>query len=784
MKKIDFNKNWLFNKKDKEATVINLPHDAMILEDRNKDNSSGSAGAYFPGGVYEYQKKFELNKKDIDKTIIFEFEGVYRNAQVYINDQLVGGKPYGYIPFFIEADEFLKYNQINTISVRVDNSNQPDSRWYTGAGIYRPVWMWIGSKEHLRPESVRITTLSWSPAKIKVDIETAWNDKNILIEIYDKDELIASEKGTSKSFIIENAKLWDEFNPYLYTCVVKLLKKDQVIDQSVNTFGIRFIEWSTNGLFINGKRTLLRGACVHHDHGILGAATHKESEFRRIKILKEAGFNAIRSAHNPTSRALLEACDYYGLYVMDETWDMWYSKKSKYDYANDFEKNYKYDLLAMINRDYNHPSVIMYSIANEVSEPSTQKGVDLAKEMVKFIKKEDPYRVVTAGLNLMIINMSAKGKSIYKEDGGRDETQDAKMSSMNSTMFNLMAQAIGTGMNKSANSKKADQITKPVCELLDIVGYNYASGRYPLEGKANPDRVIVGSETFPQDISKNWAMVKKYPYLIGDFMWTAWDYIGEAGIGAWSYYEDGKSFSKPYPWLLADVGAIDILGNPNGEAFWAKAVWDLDNNPLIAVRPANHPNEKIYKSVWRGTNALPTWTFKDCEGNPALVEIYSNATYVELFLNDKLLGKKKVKNNRVLFKCKYSPGALKAVSYKKNMSISGESVLKTVASPQLHILPEKIAAKSNEIVYVPVVIGDRLGNFEANDDRVLKVEVENGKLLAFGSANPRTEESYNTGSFTTYYGRALAIIEMGDKDTLITVSDGITKISKTIKLED
>lgn len=382
-----------------------------------------------------------------------------------------------------------------------------------------------------------------------------------------------ASEGADVELELPDARLWDAAHPNLYRCRAVLQEEGSVADETQTVFGVRKVEWSSKGLFINGKRTLLRGGCIHHDNGILGAAAHAASDRRKVKKLKEAGFNAVRSAHNPANAALLEACDEYGIYVMDESWDMWYNHKNKYDYASKFMENYRADLKAMVERDYNHPSVIMYSIGNEVSEPAAKKGVVLAEKMTDYLHALDGGRAVTGGMNLMIISRSAKGSGIYKEDGGRNDEKQQKMNGMNSTVFNMITSMVGTGMNKGANSKKADAVTSPVLDALDIAGYNYASGRYPLEGKAHPDRLIVGSETFPQDIVKNWRMVRKYPYLAGDFMWAAWDYLGETGIGAWAYTPDGKGFEKPYPWLLADVGAIDILGNPNGELYLAQAAW-------------------------------------------------------------------------------------------------------------------------------------------------------------------------------------------------------------------
>ena len=762
-----FNQNWKFRKQGREETqTVTLPHDAMIHERREPNGAGGSAHGFFPGGIYVYEKNFTAPAEWADKTVFIEFEGTYRNSVVSINGKSVGGRAYGYVPFRICADPLLNYGGENTITVTVDNSQLPNSRWYTGSGIYRPVNLIVGNKTHIEWQGVRVSTISYQPARIKVETES--NGGEAVVEILDGDKVVASGRGASLELDIPDAKLWSDETPYLYTCYVTLAEHGQVVDEVTQRFGVRKVEWNSKGLFINGKETLLRGGCYHHDNGILGAATFDKSEERRVRIMKEAGFNALRSSHNPTSRAMLEACDKYGMYLMDETWDMWYSHKNKFDYASNFEKDWREDIRSMIERDFNHPSVILYSIGNEVSEPAQEKGVKLAKEMVEYIHSLDRNRAVTGGINLMIISRSAKGKGIYKEDGGRDDggKQNA-MGGMNSTIFNMITSMVGPGMNKGANGKKADVVTSPVLDALDIAGYNYASGRYPLEGKAHPDRVIFGSETFPQDIYKNWQMVKKYPYLVGDFMWTAWDYLGETGIGAWSYTPDGKAFDKPYPWLLADVGALDLLGNPNGELFLAQAAWGLLKKPAIAVQPVNHHGIKPAKSVWRGTNALPSWSWQGCEGNKAIIEVYADAATVELLLNGKSLGKKKIKDCKAIFKTKYAPGTLTAVAYDAGGQELSRNELKSASgSIRLVAEPEETAVKAGNIVYIPISLVGQNGVLERNADCKLTAAVENGELLAFGSANPRTEERYDSGNFTTYYGCAMAIVRAGQAGTV------------------
>ncbi|SCP94853.1 glycoside hydrolase family 2 TIM barrel-domain containing protein [Anaerobium acetethylicum] len=774
MKRESFNQGWTYHKENKqEIQTVDLPHDAMIHETRNPESPGTHANAYFPGGVYIYEKTFEAPEQWREKTVSFEFEGVYKNSTVFINGKEAGGRPYGYVPFTVCADGLLNYGGKNTIRVVADNSKLPNSRWYSGGGIYRPVNLLVGNKTHIRWQGIKISTLSYAPAKIQVEVEASGGE--ITVEILYGNKVVAEGTGSSLVLEIPAAKLWSDDAPNRYQCRVTLKEDGRIVDEGTEDFGIRLVEWSGKGLFINGKETLLRGCCIHHDNGILGACTYAEAEERRVRILKESGYNAIRMSHHPASRSLLEACDRYGMYVMDETFDMWYNHKNKYDYASDFDEWYRKDMKAMVDQDFNHPSVIMYSIGNEVSEPYQERGVKLTKEMTEYLHSLDRNRAVTAGINLMIISLASKGKGIYKEEGGlREEKKDSgkKKQVSGSLFFNIMTSMIGTGMNRMANSRKADKVTSPCLDALDIAGYNYASGRYPLEGKQHPDRIVVGSETFPQDIAKNWKMVKKYPYLIGDFMWTGWDYIGEAAIGSWNY--QGVSMRNvPYPWLLADVGAIDIIGTVGAQAKYASTVWGLEEKPYIGVRPVNHPGVRVSKAVWRGTNAMNSWAWKNCDGNKAEVEVYADAAKVELFVNGRSVGRKKIKEYKAMFKIRYKSGTITAVSYDGAGRETGRSELKSASGKtRIAAVPEEKTIKAGDIAFIDISIVGENGIVECNEDHKLNVTVKNGELLGFGSANPCTEEQFDSGEYTTYYGRALAAVRSKAAGELAVVVSG------------
>ena len=404
---------------------------------------------------------------------------------------------------------------------------------------------------------------------------------------------IVSAEGDNVELNIDNAKLWSAESPYLYKAVVELKQNGKTIEKQEKQFGIREITWSAQGLKVNGKDVLLKGGCLHHDNGILGAAEYDDAAFRKVALLKKYGFNAIRSSHNPLSEAMLKACDELGMYVMDELWDMWYITKTEFDYSKDFYDNYVEDIRHFVKKDFNHPSVIMYSIGNEVGEPAEEKGVALAKELINRLHQADNSRPVTAGINLMIIGLTKMGVNIFQQSnsammgGGQQITSE---------QYNMMMTNSSEQMSMATLQPAFDEATTPVLDALDIAGYNYASVRYPIEGTAHPNRVVVGSETYPQDLAKNWAMVEEMPYVVGDFMWTALDYIGEIGLGAWYYSNDPDFANKTYPWKLFGGGAIDLIGNPTGEAFWAKAIWTKQVEPNIAVRPIH--KENLVKSMW------------------------------------------------------------------------------------------------------------------------------------------------------------------------------------------
>lgn len=777
-----FMENWKFWSETQPSPVaVNLPHDAMQTEQRSAEIKEGYHSGYFPGNKYFYEKTLMASDKMLAGHVTIDFEGVYQKSKVFINGKEIGGAVYGYTPFSVCLDGKLRKGK-NTILVVADNSKTPNSRWYTGAGIYRPVHLNIQAASYIK--NVKVSTLSIAPAQVQVAVQHVGGV--VEVNIFDGKHLVASTRnkmlnkssqGCYVALPIEKAKLWSAENPHLYQAEVSLKQNGKVIETVKKSFGIRQITYSNKGLFVNGKSVLLRGGCLHHDNGILGACEFDEAAERKIRIMKEYGFNAIRSAHNPCSEAILKACDKLGMYVMDELWDVWYDHKTSFDYAGYFLDNYDNDIVSFVNKDFNHPSVIMYSIANEPTEPAHKKGVDMARNIVEKLHNLDSSRPVTAGINMAIIYLSTLNISLT---GAAAQQGNKKMSS---EQYNAMMTTAGERLMKAVLNPKVDSVTTPVFGTLDIAGYNYGNRRYSVDAKDHPDRVVIGTETYSYSLSENWKQVELLPYLIGDFMWTAWDYIGEAGIGAWYYSDEAPSTSKEYPWLLAGAGALDLLGHPTGEAFRAKAVWTHDNHPYITVRPIHQ--EKLIKASWRGTNSVPSWSWQGCDGMPTSVEVFTSAKQVNLYLNNQLLGSKETINHLASFDVIYHPGILKAVSISEDGQ-EYESSLKSASSNlQIKASFDKPEYEVGDLMFVDIDLVDENGIVESKKDTELNISVKGGKLLGFGSAQPKTKERFNAQRYTTYYGRSQAIIKANQKGKIeINVSGkNLINFKKTIKIK-
>lgn len=760
---LDFCKGWTFHKIGYAAIPVDLPHDAMLLEERDGSCQNGVNTGYFPGGKYQYEKQFVLTDADIKKNISIHFEGVYQNCTISLNGRDVGRHRYGYSAFDVDLTEAALAGE-NRLIVSVDNSLEPNCRWYSGSGIFRPVQLLIREDPWIR--DVEVKTLSIEPARINVQV-TCSQKSQVRVAIYDGDRLVAEDQpGVIE---VPDAKLWTAETPYLYECRVQTPTDEKRIE-----IGIRSLVWSAKqGLLVNGHRVLLRGGCIHHDHGVLGACEYYDAEERRIRILKENGFNAVRIAHNPASQITLSICDRLGMYVMDETFDGWYIPKTYHDYARWFAKDWKADVEAMVVSAKNHPSVIMYSIGNEVSETADMKGVEVGAMLTDYVHGLDDSRPVTAGINVLLNVYTHMGMGVYKEKGDYEaipleEKKGYKEKKTGSAFFNAMAQKLGALMFFMSKGKKGDKACRDIAEKLDILGLNYASSRYDADVIRYPDRMMVGSETMVADLAYNWARVKKYPQLIGDFVWSAWDYLGEACLGDWTYHS-----YEGLP-LLAGQGMIDITGKPLAAMYYMQIVWGLRKEPFVCVRPLNHAKESPSAGAWQFTNAIDSWTWHGYEGSKAVVEVFADADYVQLECNGSLIGKKKVKNMRCKFSLKYQPGSIKA----RAMDAGGREIASTTlcsgkAQPRLTVIPEPM----QELTYLPITFTDEDGILLPYIEQKVTVETDGPELLGLGSALCKTNESYLSSAFTSYRGRLLAVVRGHGTVTIAS------KDVETIKVE-
>lgn len=751
MKRIDFNQDWVVSGKR-----ITLPHDHMLFEKREANSAASTGGAFYKGGMYIYEKEFDVPEEWNGRIIRLEFEGVYQKATVIINGQTVGSNTYGYVNFFVNCEEFLQYGEKNHITVEVDNRDIPNTRWYSGAGIYRPVWLYVAEETYI--ENVQIRTVSINPPEIEVTTDTVgMKEDSIQIRIFDGVNCIASSSGKKKIITIPDAVLWDENQPKLYTCEVTMGN-----DSWKGNFGIRSISWSNKGFFINGKSVKLKGGCLHHDNGVLGACTYDEAEERRIRIMKEAGYNAIRSSHNPCSESLLRACDKYGMYLIDEMWDMWYERKNRFDYALSFIDNYASDLKKTIVRDYNHPSVVMYSIGNENLEPYDKKGLDLLQDIIEICHKMDDSRPVTMGLNPAIVHGAKNGKGLFKEpaEGEKDKAGG-------SMLFNILISLFHGVIEKITTSDAVGDTIGPIIEKLDIIGYNYAEKRYVLDHEKYPDKLFYGSETMTYHIARNWKLVSEHGYICGDFCWTAWDYIGEAGLGSWSYRSEAAGFKKKFPWKLAEAGAIDLIGTVGAEAAYSSAIWDKNKTMRIMVTPPAERRGHMHRGYWRGTNAVESWSFRGCNGRKCNVEVIGNGSRAQLFVNNKKIGEKKLVDSKAVFRTVYESGRIEArILNEAGICIDTTILESSTGKLTLRITPESIE-KIGKLAFIRIDLVGENGVIESHCDRNVEVTVEGGELLGYGSAEPCTIQRFVDGEYCTYMGRSLAVVRgLSEKTTL------------------
>jgi beta-galactosidase len=756
---IPFDNGWLFLKdsitnaqqidfNDSHWEKVDLPHDWSI-NDLPNQTEGGIVGpfnraspgftqtGFTMGGTGWYRKKFKTGKAEKNGQVVIYFDGVFMNSDVWLNGHHLGNHPYGYSPFFYDLTPFLKpADQENILAVRVRNEGR-NSRWYSGSGIYRDVWLTSTGPVHIVPWGVSVTTPEVSGMKASINLKSTINNQqsirrnvNLVTTILSPDGKTVGKaqrnlildagafKTEEQSISLANPALWSVETPRLYKAVTEIKDGSKVLERIETPFGIRSLSFSADkGFLLNGKRVLLKGGCIHHDNGPLGSAAIGRAEERKIEILKRNGFNAIRLSHNPPSTQLLNACDRLGMLVIDEAFDMWEKPKNTNDYHQFFNDWWQRDLHAMILRDRNHPSIIIWSIGNEIQERVDSSGLRIAKQLADEVHKIDATRPVTEAL------------CEYYE---------------------------------ASNKDKQWSMTSPAFALLDISGYNYLWRLYAKDHQQFPNRIIVGTETFPKEALDNWNMAEKNPYVLGDFVWTAMDYMGEAGIGNAFYDTKARKRFTGWPWYNAWCGDIDLIGEKKPQSYYRDVVWH--NRPIAMAVHEPIPAGMVESiSSWGWPQERQSWTWAGAEGKPLQVRVFSRAPMVRLKLNNKIVGEQRIADTSItaVFEVPYEPGTLKAVNVENGKETAGFELKTAGMAKRIHLTADRVRIKASrsDLSYVIVEVVDE-NNLVVPDAEVpIHFSVEGaGELVALGNANPKNVASFHNGERQTFNGKCLAII--------------------------
>ena len=724
----------LGSSKNGKTQTVDLPHDWDIFEGPvSGEGVTGTGGGWFEAGKGEYRKTFKTPDGEVVK---LHFEGVYQKAEVFVNGQKAGQHHYGYTPFTVDVTPYIYKNkkQTNEVVVKVDNSEQPNCRWYSGSGIYRHVWLETMPALHIAENGIFITTpeVNAEKARVQVDVTIAnesQSDRNATVVVCGAQLMVAVKAGESKTVstttMVNNPQLWSPESPTLYEAKVELKENGTTIDRQTAKYGIRTFSFDAErGFVLNGQKVLINGACVHHDDGVLGAMAFDDAEIRKVRQMKEAGFNLIRTSHNPTTRAFLDACDSIGMLVIDEAFDGWRTQKNPYDYSTVIDSCYREDIHAMVLRDRNHPSVISWSIGNEVIERKDIRVVYTARQMKQAIHEYDTTRPVTEAL------------CAWDSDW---------------------------------------EIFDPHAEVLDVAGYNYMIFKHASDHERDPKRVIWQTESYPRDAFKNWAVVNDFPYVVGDIVWTGLDYLGESGIGRY-YYEGERPgehwFDGGFPeWHGAYCGDIDITGWRKPISHYREVLWHNDTPLYLAVKEPDGYHGKIKETAWSVWPTWESWTWPGWEGKPVEVEVYTHQPEVKLYLDDQLIGTKQVSREtefQAAFSVSYKAGTLRAEA-------GGESVtLKTAGEPAcLRLTPDRttMTADGQSLTFITVEVVDKQGTPVPEATIPCEATIKGaGTLLAFASADLKDTEPYTSPRVKTWKGRALLVVRSMQKGGSINVS--------------
>ncbi len=779
-REINFNEDWKFIRSDisgaekpdfddSQWRTLKLPHDFSIEDLPEKDGieqfgpfSKESPGkestGHVLGGTAWYRKNFTLGKEDLGKKIQILFDGIYMNSDVWINGKHLGNRPYGYTAFYYDLTPYLNpTGENNVLAVQVKNEGE-NSRWYSGSGIYRNVKLIKTNPVHINIWGNFITTPEVLEKEATIQIETEIINSGgeagefiVAVEIRDNLETVASVEESYSSngssagkitheVVLKNPNLWDTKNPNLYTAVIQIKKQGKIIDKTQTHFGIRSISFSPEkGFLLNGKPVLLKGGCLHHDNGILGSAAFKSAEYRRVKTMKDNGFNAIRCAHNPPSEEFLNACDELGILVMNESFDMWQVPKREQDYSNYFDEWWERDMESMLLRDRNHPSIIIWSVGNEISERGFDSGLQIFENLIKKTKEYDTTRPVTQAV------------CRFWEHPG-----------------------------------KPWEDTEPIFEMMDVHGYNYQWARYEEDHINFPERIMVGTESVANETYENWQQVKNNSWVIGDFSWTGMDYFGEAGIGHNRMKSDGVIHLAPWPWYNAYCGDISVLGYKKPQMYYRDVVWGNSDLEIVVHEPVPEGDSEVV-SFWGWPNEWKNWNWEGNEGKPIQVNVYSNCDEVRLELNGKEIATKPVSHDTKLtakFEFPYQPGELIATGLKEGKEVT-KQMLKTAGKPaQIKISAEEnIIGKLQELQWFNVEILDENGLLVPNVTLPIEFEIEgDAGIQAVGNGNPSDMKSFQKPEVNTFRGKCQLILRTNSntKDIVITAKSKDLKEGKCL----
>lgn len=776
---------------DSKWMTVDLPHDFSIMDLPGEDTEDqigpfsklavgqGNGTGQTLGGTGWYRKNFVLDTADEGKTVVLKFDGAYMETDVWVNGKQAGSNKNGYTPFWFDISSMLNpAGQPNTIAVKVDNIGA-NSRWYSGSGLYRNVHLIVTNPVHVAVWGTKITTPEVASEKASVDLQvTVVNEQEtdveaeIAVTIKDKKGVVA---GTSTQTIalaaksaeiamnqirVESPALWSIESPELYKAEVKITVANEVVDVYTQNFGIRSIEFSAEkGFLLNGEPVLLKGGCLHHDNGYLGAAAFERAERRRVELMKANGYNAIRSSHNPLSEAFLNACDELGVVVIEEFTDMWENYKNKNDYHRFFTGHWEHDLTNMIMRGRNHPCIIMWSIGNEIPKKNIEDGVRIGKMLAAKVKELDETRATTEGVPSFLIHGGWKNAKYY-------------------------------------------------FKTVDVAGYNYMEAAYETDHLENPERVIYASESYPKEACKYWKAVENHPYVIGDFVWTAMDYIGEVSVGNSSYKKaediDKRSFQtmdgipegtnpdliydymealspSKWPAFLSWCGDLDLMGDKKPQGLYRDVLWNIS---LLEVNVHEPIPEGLVEdiSMWGWPRELPVWDWKGSEGKPLQVRVFTKASQVKLQLNGTVIGEKLITEADqyiAVFEVPYQAGELTAIALNDGKEVA-RKVLATPGEPAtIRLTADRIIinADRNDLSFVKIEVLDKNGQLVVQNPVKIKIEVTGaGELIASGNANPADMVSVNNSELSTFRGKAQAILRPFETPGELTIkvsSDGL-----------